>query len=101
MRDGTALAVDLYRPDAIDRHAAILVITPYMKDRLVDTSLGADGRPIARLPFPGLPPGLNPLLWSVAPLVEAGFVVAVADARGTGFSEGVYDYLNLIGGPLY
>ena len=40
------------------------------------------------------------MLLSVTPLVEAGFVVAVADARGTGFSEGVYDYYNLEGGPF-
>jgi putative CocE/NonD family hydrolase len=47
-----------------------------------------------------MPPGTNPMLLGVRPLVEAGFVVAVADARGTGYSEGTYDYYNFDEGPF-
>ena len=100
MRDGVHLAADLYRPDLLSSHAAILIVTPYQKDAVFEMPLGSDGRPIPSLPIPPLPPGLNPMLLSVTPLVEAGFVVAVADARGTGFSEGLYDYYNLDGGPF-
>jgi uncharacterized protein len=100
MRDGVCLAVDLYRPEELTSHAAVVLVTPYQKDGVFAMPLGSDGRPLASLPLPPLPPGLNPMLLSVKPLVDAGFVVAVADARGTGFSEGLYDYYNLEGGPL-
>lgn len=99
MRDGVHLAVDLYRPEALERHAAIVLVTPYQKDAVFEPPLGWDGRPVP-LPLPPLPPGFNPMLLGVRPLVDAGFVVVVADARGTGFSEGVYDYYNLDGGPF-
>jgi hypothetical protein len=100
MRDGVSLAVDLYRPDELTSHAAVVLVTPYQKDGVFAMPLGSDGRPVPSLPLPPLPPGLNPMLLSVKPLVDAGFVVAVADARGTGFSEGIYDYYNLDGGPF-
>jgi uncharacterized protein len=100
MRDGVSLAVDLYRPEELTSHAAVVLVTPYQKDGVFAMPLGSDGRPVPSLPLPPLPPGLNPMLLSVKPLVDAGFVVAVADARGTGFSEGIYDYYNLEGGPL-
>jgi putative CocE/NonD family hydrolase len=99
MRDGTHLAVDVYRPAALSRHAAVLVVTPYRKDAVFQTPLAWDGRPTP-LPLPPLPEGFNPMLLTVQPLVDAGFVVVVADARGTGFSEGEYDYYNLEGGPF-
>jgi hypothetical protein len=99
MRDGVALAVDVYRPASLTQHAAVLLVTPYLKDAVFEMPLGSDGRPVA-LPLPPLPPGANPMLLSVRPLVESGFVVVVADARGTGYSEGEYDYYNFEGGPL-
>src|SRR5579862_6415493 len=98
MRDGVHLAVDLYRPDELTEHAGIVLITPYQKDAEFAVPLGSDGRPVS-IPLQ-LPPGVNPMLLSVKPLVDAGFVVAVADARGTGFSEGTYDYYNLESGPF-
>jgi putative CocE/NonD family hydrolase len=99
MRDGVSLAADIYRPEVLTEHAAVLLVTPYLKDAVLEMPLGSDGRPVA-LPLPPLPPGFNPMLMSVSPLVAQGFVVVVADARGTGFSEGVYDYYNLEGGPF-
>ncbi len=100
MRDGVRLAVDRYRPDELAVHAAIVLVTPYQKDAAFVMPLGSDGRPMPSLPIAPLPPGVNPMLLSVKPLVDAGFVVVVADARGTGFSEGTYDYYNLQGGPF-
>jgi putative CocE/NonD family hydrolase len=99
MRDGVHLAVDLYQPEPLGRHAAVLLVTPYLKDAILQMPLGADGRRVP-LPLPPIPEGVNPMLLSVRPLVEAGFVVVVADARGTGFSEGVYDFYNFEGGPF-
>jgi uncharacterized protein len=98
MRDGVSLAVDLFTPDELREHAAILIVTPYKKDGVFSMPLSAEGRPIV-LPIQ-IPEGINPMLLGVKPLVDAGYVVAVADARGTGFSEGTYDYYNLTGGPF-
>src|ERR1700722_15281132 len=93
MRDGVHLAVDVYHPSSPQPQAAVVLMTPYLKDAEFRGPLGADGRPLP-LPLPPMPAGVNPMLLSVRPLVEAGFVVIVADARGTGYSEGVYDYYN-------
>jgi len=100
MRDGVHLAIDIYRPGVLTRHAAVLITTPYRKDAEFVMPLGSDGRPVVSLPIAFLPAGFNPMLMSVAPLVEAGYVVVVADARGTGFSEGSYDYYNFVEGPF-
>jgi uncharacterized protein len=100
MRDGVHLAIDIYRPGVLTRHAAVLITTPYRKDAEFVMPLGSDGRPVVSLPIASLPAGFNPMLMSVAPLVEAGYVVVVADARGTGFSEGSYDYYNFVEGPF-
>jgi uncharacterized protein len=100
MRDGVHLAIDIYRPGVLTRHAAVLITTPYRKDAQFVMPLGSDGRPVVSLPIASLPAGFNPMLMSVAPLVEAGYVVVVADARGTGLSEGNYDYYNFEEGPF-
>src|SRR4051794_32162116 len=99
MRDGVSLAVDIYRPDVLTTHAAVLLVTPYLKDAVFEMPLGSDGRPVP-LPLPPIPEGVNPMLLAVSPLVDQGFVVVVADARGTGYSEGDYDYYNFEGGPF-
>lgn len=75
MRDGVRLAMDIYDPGRGGRHPVILTRTPYLKESPFATS------------------------W-VRSLVEAGYVVVVSDARGTGFSEGAYDYYNCQGGPF-
>lgn len=102
MRDGVRLAVDLYRPPALARHAALLIVTPYRKDPavVVGPPLDALGRPVPSLTELGdLPRIVDGISAAVEQFVEAGFVVAVADARGTGYSEGEYDFYNLEGGP--
>jgi uncharacterized protein len=100
MRDGLHLAADIYRPGVLTRHPGVLIVTPYQKDAEFVMPLGSDGRPMTSLPLPSLPAGFNPMLMSVKPLVDADYVVVVADARGTGFSEGIYDYYNFEEGPF-
>src|SRR5258706_242379 len=61
MADGVCLAVDLYRPDALTTHAAVVLVTPYRKDGTFDVPLGADGEQPVSLLQP-VPEGLNPML---------------------------------------
>lgn len=101
MRDGVGLATDLYYPAHLTSHAALLVVTPYSKDpQRPIVELDGLGR---RIPFADgdapSPELIDSVLPMVTPFVDAGFVVAVADARGTGYSEGIYDYYNLDSGP--
>ena len=62
VRDGARLAADIYRPKAPGKYPCLLVQTPYNKN-----NFGADG---------------------AARYVAAGYVLCVADVRGTGGSEG-------------
>jgi putative CocE/NonD family hydrolase len=100
MRDGVALAIDIFgRRDGAPR-PAVLLRTPYVKDGAVGPLLGAEGRPRTSVIGPRLlSAGRSPMLLSLEPLVEAGYVVVVSDTRGTGYAEGVYDYYNFEGGP--
>lgn len=66
MRDGVKLATDLYLPDAEGAYPVILMRTPYNKNN-----------------FSG-----DPLYSHYDEYVEAGYVVAVQDCRGTCASEG-------------
>jgi len=96
MRDGVELALDVYHPDSPGPHPAILVRTPYCKDGNPGGGLGAEGWPRQMTgPTPPPQPGRNPLTANYERFVEAGYVVVVNDIRGTGFSEGVYDYYNV------
>ena len=62
MRDGVVLVVDVYRPDGEGPFPVILIQTPYGKG-----NMGNDY------------------------LVQRGYVVVVADVRGTGGSQGTWD----------
>lgn len=68
MRDGTALATDIWRPAEPEPASVLLARTPYGKDD--QGTLG------------------NPKLPNVITMAEAGYVVVVQDVRGTGGSEG-------------
>ncbi len=83
MRDGTKLAVDIYRPKASGKFPALLAMSPYTKEA---QSLVAT-----------LPHGLGFI--SEYSMVEAGdseffvdhgYVHVIADVRGAGKSEGEY-----------
>ena len=70
MRDGVILRADIYRPDDGEKHPALLVRTPYKKNRLV-TRWGE----------------LSPIR-----LAKAGYAVVWQDTRGTGTSDGEYTF---------
>lgn len=77
VRDGTRLAVNIYRPmtaDASARFPVVFAFTPY-RARYVDK----DGKTVELVDSPHL--GLRKL-------AEAGYVVATADIRGKGASFG-------------
>lgn len=68
MRDGTALAADIYRPDVWEPLPVLLQRTPYNKDVWSVASTGAD----------------------LYQLVRAGYVVVLQDTRGRFASEGTF-----------
>ncbi|MBE8517439.1 CocE/NonD family hydrolase [Amycolatopsis sp. H6(2020)] len=70
MRDGVALATNVWLPDGPGRFPALLVRTPYGKD-----DAGLYG---------------NPKLPDVFALVEAGYAVVAQDVRGTSRSPGTF-----------
>jgi len=81
MRDGVRLAVDVYRPEegAGERYPALLAASPYQKD-------------LAGLPAVPMYPmrETGPIEW----YVKRGYVYVLADLRGTGKSEGVWEVLS-------
>ena len=82
MRDGVRIAVDIYRPDASVKVPALLGISPYGKDvqKLpifeypTDRDLGNGGIEAGDTDY----------------FVSRGYAHVIADARGTGASEGSY-----------
>ncbi|TQM43707.1 CocE/NonD family hydrolase [Pseudonocardia cypriaca] len=70
MRDGTALATNVWRPEGPGPFPVLLVRTPYGKD-----DAGTFG---------------NPKLPDVFALVEAGYAVVAQDVRGTSRSPGTF-----------
>ena len=82
MRDGVRLCADIYRPDAPGRFPALLSASPYSKDvqklpvheYSTDRELGNGGIEAGDTDY----------------FVSRGYVHLIADARGTGHSEGAY-----------
>jgi uncharacterized protein len=82
MRDGVRLCVDIYRPDAAGPFPALLGTSPYSKEvqKLpvyeypTDRELGNGGIEAGDTEY----------------FVSRGYVHVIADARGTGYSEGAY-----------
>lgn len=70
MRDGVILRADIYRPADGGPYPAILLRTPYRKNRLT-TQWGE----------------LSPIPWA-----KAGYAVVLQDTRGSGSSDGKYDF---------
>ncbi len=79
MRDGVHMALDVYRPDKPGRYPVIVSRTPYIKDAALMAGASVAERQQA---------------WT-----DAGYVTVVSDTRGTGVSEGAYDYYNYENGP--
>jgi len=76
MRDGIKLAVDIYRPDGEGRHPGMLSMSPYIKE------------------IQQLPPHLCHSIEAGATrfFVPKGYVHVIATVRGSGFSQGQYNY---------
>lgn len=103
MRDGVRIAADIYHSERPGPQPAILMRTPYLKNgRMTGAMLTSDGRPAALPPLrrPAAREELPLMLAGLGPLIDAGYAVVASDVRGTGFSEGIYDYYNIEGGPL-
>ncbi len=78
MRDGVKIAVDVYRPEAEGRYPALLSISPYIKE------------------IQQLPPALSHSIEAGATsfFVPRGYVHVVAQIRGTGLSQGQYNFFD-------
>lgn len=83
MRDGTRLAVDVYRPDAPGRFPALLSMHPYSKD-IEDTIRLGEKLQRMTAEFSSVEAGDHEF-WA-----RHGYVHVIADVRGTGKSEGAY-----------
>ncbi len=76
MRDGIKLAVDIYRPEKEGRYPVLLSTSPYIKE------------------MEQQPPHLCHSIEAGATgfFVSRGYVHVIASVRGSGFSQGQYDY---------
>ena len=83
-RDGTRLACDVYLPDSPGRFPALLSYSHYGKDI---QRIGATRAPLSPLKGNG---GLE--AGDSEYFVQRGYVHVIADARGSGDSEGTYCY---------
>ncbi len=82
MRDGVRIAVDIFRPDTDEKVPALLGLSPYAKDV---QSLPSFEYPTDRdLGNGGVEAG------DTAYFVSRGYAHVIAEARGTGVSEGSY-----------
>jgi len=79
MRDGVKIAIDIYRPEAEGRYPAVFSMSPYIKE------------------LQQWPPELCHSIEAGATqfLVPRGYVHVIASERGTGLSQGRYDYLGI------
>jgi predicted acyl esterase len=80
MRDGIKVAVDIYRPEAEGQYPGLLSMSPYIKE------------------IQQQPPELSHDIEAGATsfFVPRGYVHIVAQIRGTGFSQGQYNFLSTI-----
>jgi len=90
MRDGTKLAADIYRPDAVGRYPALLSMSPYDKDKQ-----NIPMEPIDLLESRGLSPEKMMELASIEAgmseyFAKRGYVHVIVNVRGTFKSEGEY-----------
>ena len=78
MRDGVRLAVDIYRPEKDGRYPALLSLSPYSKD------------------IQQKPPHWSHAIESGATsfYVPKGYVHVIAQARGAGYSQGQWNFMD-------
>jgi predicted acyl esterase len=79
MRDGVKIAVDVYLPETQGRYPAILSMSPYMKE------------------IQQAPPQLSHSIEAGATwfFVPKGYIHVIAQIRGTGFSQGQYNFCDI------
>jgi len=79
MRDGIKLAVDIYRPEAEGRYPGLLSMSPYIKE------------------IQQQPPELSHSIEAgdTGFFVSMGYVHVIAQIRGSGFSQGQYNYYDI------
>lgn len=106
MRDGVRLSLDVYGTTGGGARPSVLIRIPYVKG--LSSSGIMTASPWAALTADGLSAAAvmgqraataDSLEVIVGRLVREGYVVVVSDTRGTGYSEGAYDYYNMSGGP--
>jgi putative CocE/NonD family hydrolase len=78
VRDGVKIAVRIYRPDGAGPFAALFAPSPYRYD---NNELPAQPMFLWR--------ETGPIEW----YVDQGYAYVQADVRGTGFSQGNYEFL--------
>ncbi len=78
MRDGIQVAVDIYRPEKAGRYPVILSMAPYMKEMQQH------------------PPKLSHCIEAGATefFVPKGYIHVIAQVRGSGFSQGRYNFFD-------
>ncbi len=77
MRDGIQLAVDIYRPEKEGRYPVLFSMCPYMKE-------------IQQM-FPGLSHSIE--AGATAFYVRRGYIHVICQARGSGMSQGKWEFL--------
>ncbi len=82
-RDGVGLAIDIYRPDAPGTFPALLTMSPYGKDaQMFETPPQPFGKSIFEASIE-----CGDASW----YARRGYVYVIADLRGIGHSEGIYE----------
>lgn len=84
-RDGTKIALDIYRPDSPGKFPALLAMSPYGKDT---QAFDTPPQPFGKSIFEASIEAGDPYYFA-----RRGYVYAIGDVRGTGKSEGEYEGL--------
>jgi uncharacterized protein len=85
VRDGVRMAVDIYRPDAPGKFPVLLAQSPYGKDtQMFETPPQPFGKSIFEASIE---------CGDACYYAQRGYVYVIADVRGTGRSEGIYEGL--------
>ena len=79
MRDDVRIALDIYRPEAEGRYPALLSMSPYIKEIQQRSPKLCHSIEAGATPF----------------FTSNGYVHAIASVRGSGFSQGQYNYYAL------
>ncbi len=79
MRDGTALAGNVFKPAGTGPWPVVMTRTPYLKDGRIDKEHDADGSKMRQA-----------LVNQAKHYTDAGFVFVLQDVRGKGRSKGFY-----------